>query len=152
MSNYARPKRHYEFGAAADTTPSDVKLLKFDTDRILALVPWSAVGQGTSVGGFDVVAIGPSYLKWLGNLTTSGDNSGNCENSIAQAQASFVELCFRYEGKISVMPGRSGFPDLQVHFIGNEPQGDDGMQVRPVSDRSFQYSEGKKTYVRIAGQ
>ena len=126
-------------------------MLKFDTVQILALVPWSAEGQGTSVGGFDVVAIRPSYLMWLGNLTTSGDNSGSCENSVAQAQARFVEVCYGYEGKVGVVPGGSGFPDLQVHFTGNEPQGDDGMHVRPIADQSFQYSQAQKTYKRNGG-
>lgn len=120
--------------------PEKVGQLELSKASTALLVPTYESGQGTAYEGEQIIAFDGEYWKSLGTINTSGNNGGNCDDTIPD-----VPACWSYTGTIHVAPSEYGkMPDLLVVRTGTDYSGY-GSKPKPVGNVVYKLKDGVYT-------
>lgn len=121
----------------------EVEIKRADTihltsNKILFLIPHNDEYSHGSDGSERQSLLVFTKNKWIdlsgSTITTIGDNSGDCGNE------SILGKCYKFVGKISVIPSTKEYPDLLVTRIGTIL--DENGNVIPAKNITYEFKDG----------
>ncbi|WP_430301119.1 hypothetical protein ACQ7MX_07485 [Pseudomonas aeruginosa] len=120
--------------------PEKVGQLELSKASTALLVPTYESGQGMAYEGEQIIAFDGEYWTSLGTINTSGNNGGNCDDTIPD-----VPACWSYTGTIHVAPSENGkMPDLLVVRTGTDYSGY-GSKPKPAGNVVYKLKDGTYT-------
>jgi hypothetical protein len=108
-------------------------------------LPASASHQGFSNDFFNVLAMGSGTIKYLGQIETSGENSGDCDRTVQDGAGA----CYGWKGQVQVEPSKNGhLSDILVQSTGTQNIDSKIVQAPHVryvfeADKGYSASKGQ---------
>lgn len=128
------------FGSWGDVPKIDqTQTLQLSPDRLVFLMDSGFTAQGYTEAGKGLFSFNLQTKLWkdLGFITTGGDNSGVCDETVALTPDSMSLPCWQFSGDITLAgkTENSSYPNLLVTVKGT--MNDDNNKIIPATNRLY---------------
>jgi hypothetical protein len=140
----SKQKSFGEAGSWGDVPEAKAEILQLSPSSIALMIDYAGGGQGYFQEGKEIFAFANNNWRDVGEVITGGDNEGaGCDSEPVSVGEELLGPCWRYTGKISVIPGsNSEFPPLLVTRTGTESN-EHRVSVKPASNVTYYFIGGK---------